>query len=225
MVLKRHVRGFLPGLLLALSVYLAATPTGAAMRYAVNTNPYIVDHTLPSWDPQNAYALTAAMGDTIAYSFSVTTPDGCSGLALVKGHSATPDPRNYVDYTGEGCIATSSSTFIVPAAAGTRFSVVMFTRMTVDISYTLMISVTPPLIPPWASGLAIVVGLFGALGVVGYLVWRWRVDRWLPPAAPPDTPTGPRQSSSSEGIGIQPGGSMVGDLRGGATSAGRGQTR
>ncbi len=181
---------------------LTTAPAAMATTYTVSTNPYTATVTLLASEPWDAHELSAANGQNVAYSLSVTTSGGCASLLFVKGHGADLNSQYYVTYSQETCVTSYSNSFPVASADGTQFSVLIATEQSQDINYTVTVNVTTPAIPSWALGLLVVVGLVVIGVVIRTLIRRRRkAAAPMPPATPPypgtgapgTPPTGPEQ--------------------------------
>jgi len=181
-------------ILLILTVGLVATsiaPTALAVNYTVDANPYSATHTVTSTNLYDTYELTAANGQSVAYSMTVTTTGGCAQLFFVKGHNVGPASQYYIAYSQENCVASYSNSFPVASSDGTQFTVLITTTQSTDVTYNVAVSVTTPVIPSWVIGLIVVILIVVVIAVIRTVLRRRRRAAMPPPMAPPPYPAPP----------------------------------
>ena len=169
---------------------LLFAPTSAATTFTVSANPYSANGTLSPSNPYDAHELTAATGQNVAYTMTVTTSGGCAELFYVKGHNVNPNSQYYQAYSTSGCVASFSKTFPVASADGTAFTVMVASTASTAVAYSVTITVTTPALPTWIVPLlALVIIVVVVVVFVVVVVRRRRKSATPPPMAPP--PAGP----------------------------------
>ena len=186
-----------PGVLGALAAAFAmlSAPV-AALEHTVDTNPYMVNHTLLAGELWNAYELTAANGQQVAYWMNVSTAGTCASFLFVRGHDVTLESTYYLDYSQENCTRRYSNSFPVESGDGTAFTILITRAQPVNVSYNLTVSVVTPAplgFAPGLLGFLAFVAVGSALGgLIGILIDRRKVRRRAP-EAPPTGPVGPQE--------------------------------
>lgn len=194
-----HARTHLAALLcLLLLAMLLVAPTAGATTTSVTSNPFSASGTLTTTEIWDSFELSASSGSRVTYTVTAAS-GGCVMVLFTQGHSVTMSSSYYISYSQENCVSSYTNTFPVGSNDGTDFSVVVSSTASMDVPYTVNISVAPPSELGAILGVLVIVVIVVIVAVV--LVVRRRRKKvvsvpppYIPSMMPPPAYTPPDQT-------------------------------
>jgi hypothetical protein len=160
--------------IVCLLVLLSSAGTVSAETFSVG-DTYDSDDTLLNTDAWNEYEINADSSKKVEYSFQVQG-DGSIMVLFVKGHDVDMDSSYYIMYSEDTSTKSYSNTFPVDSGDGTRFTILIVTEETENVTYSAGIKVIDKPVTDLIFGIIIFVVIIIVIAAIG-AAWRSRRKR------------------------------------------------